>query len=139
MAGIKHYLLIKASPEKVYTALTTTKGLKGWWTSEAEAEEFVGGIAEFIFGDQYHNKMKVTYLEPNKKIEWECLEGDKEWVGTTIIFNIEKKLDDTILRFTHGNWKVETDFFASCNYHWGYYMSSLAKYCETGNGTPFTR
>jgi len=71
MAGIKHYLLIKSSPEKVYTALTTTKGLKEWWTSEAKAEEFVGGIAEFIFGEQYHNKMKVTYLEPNKKIEWE--------------------------------------------------------------------
>ncbi len=139
MAGIKHYLLIKASPEKVYTALTTTEGLKGWWTLEAKAEEFVGGIAEFIFGDQYHNKMKVTYLEPNKKIGWECLGGDKEWVGTTIIFDIEKKGVDTILRFTHGNWKEETDFFASCNYHWGYYMSSLAKYCETGKGTPFAR
>lgn len=139
MPSIKHYLLIKALPEKVYTAITTTEGLKGWWTSEAKAEEFVGGIAKFSFGDQYHNKMKVTYLEPNKKIEWECLEGDKQWVGTTIIFNIEKKGDDTILRFTHGNWKAETDFFASCNYHWGYYMSSLAKYCETGRGTPFAR
>ena len=83
--------------------------------------------------------MKVTYLEPNKKIEWECLEGDKEWVGTTTIFDIEKKGVGIILRFKHGNWKAETDFFASCNYHWGYYMSSLAKYCETGKGTPFTR
>ena len=139
MAGIKHYLLIKASPEKVYIALTTTEGLKGWWTSEANAEEFVGGIAEFIFGDQYHNKMKVTYLKPNKKIEWECLEGDKEWVGTTFLFDLEEKNGSTILRFSHNNWKEETDFFASCNYHWGYYMSSLAKYCETGKGTPFAR
>jgi uncharacterized protein YndB with AHSA1/START domain len=138
MARIRHYLLIKSSPEKVYTALTTTEGLKGWWTSEAKAAEFIGGIAEFIFGDRYHNKMRVTYLEPNKKIEWECLKGDKEWVGTTLIFDIEKKGDNTTLRFTHGNWKEETDFFASCNYHWGYYMRSLAKYCETGEGTPFT-
>lgn len=139
MAGIKHYLLIKASRKKVYTALSTTEGLKGWWTSEAKAEEFVGGIAEFIFGEQYHNKMKVTCLEPNKKIEWECLEGDKEWVGTTFLFDLEEKNGSTILRFSHNNWKEETDFFASCNYHWGYYMSSLAKYFETGKGSPFTR
>ena len=137
MAGIKHYLRIKAPPSKVYTALTTTEGLKGWWTSEAKAEEFVGGIAEFIFGDRYHDKMRVTELEPNKKIEWECLEGDKEWVGTTFLFDLEEKNGSTILRFSHNNWKEETDFFASCNYHWGYYMSSLTKYCETGKGTPY--
>ena len=137
MAGIKHYLLIKASPEKVYTALTTTEGLKGWWTSEAKAEEFVGGIAEFIFGEQYHNKMKITNLLNSTKVEWKCLEGDKEWIGTTFLFDLEEKDGSTILRFSHNNWKEETDFFASCNYHWGYYMSSLAKYCETGKGTPF--
>ena len=61
MAGIKHYLLIKALPEKVYTALTTTEGLKGWWTSEAKAEEFVGGIAEFNFGDQFVEMPQVIF------------------------------------------------------------------------------
>ncbi|MCZ6704113.1 MAG: SRPBCC domain-containing protein [Ignavibacteria bacterium] len=139
MAGIKHYLLIKASPEKVYTALTTTEGLKGWWTSEAKAEEFVGGIAEFIFGEQYHNKMKITNLLNSTKVEWECLEGDKEWIGTTFLFDLEEKDGSTILRFSHNNWKEETDFFASCNYHWGYYISSLAKYSEAGKGTPFVK
>ena len=139
MPSIKHYLLIKALPEKVYTAITTTEGLKGWWTSEAKAEEFVGGIAEFIFGEQYHNKMKITNLLNSTKVEWKCLEGDKEWIGTTFLFDLEEKDGSTILRFSHNNWKEETDFFASCNYHWGYYMSSLAKYCEPGKGTPFAR
>ena len=53
------------------------------------------------------------------------------------IFDLEEKGGNTILRFTHGNWKEETDFFAFCNYNWGYYMKSLAKYCEEGKGTPF--
>jgi len=137
MASIKHYLLIKTLPEKVYKAITTTEGLKGWWTLNANAEEKVGGVAEFIFGDQYHNKMNVTDLEQSKKVEWKCFQGDKEWIDTTFVFDIEGKEGDTILRFTHGNWKEETDFFASCNYHWGYYMRSLADYCEKGEGTPF--
>ena len=58
-------------------------------------------------------------------------------IGTTFSFDLEEKDGNTILRFTHGDWKEETDFFASCNYHWGYYMRSLAYYCEKGKGTPF--
>ena len=137
MPAIKHYLIIKAPVEKVYNSILTTKGLRGWWTEEANAEEKVGGITTFDFGERYHNEMKINRLEENKLIEWECLEGDKEWIGTTYRFEFESKENNTILRFTHGDWREETDFFASCNYQWGYYMRSIAKYCETGTGTPF--
>jgi uncharacterized protein YndB with AHSA1/START domain len=53
MARIKHYLIIKAPPEKVYEAVTTTGGIKGWWTLDAIADEKVGGVAEFIFGERF--------------------------------------------------------------------------------------
>ena len=137
MASIKHYLIIKTPPEKVYEAVTTTGGIKGWWTLDAIADEKVGGVAEFIFGERYHNKMQITELEQNKRVEWKCFQGDKEWIATTVEFDIEAKDKDTVLRFTHGNWREETDFFASCNFNWGYYMRSLADYCEKGEGTPF--
>jgi len=137
MPSIKHYLLIKTPPDKVYKALISTEGLRGWWTTEAKADEHIGGIAEFKFGDRYHNKMKIVKLVPNKLVEWECIKGDKEWIGTHFVFDLEEKEGDTILRFIHANWKDETDFFASCNYHWGYYLRSLKLYCETGSGTHF--
>jgi uncharacterized protein YndB with AHSA1/START domain len=137
MPSIKHYLHIKAQPEKVYNAITKTGGLRGWWTFEAKADEIVGGTAEFIFGERYYNRMKITNLKDNKTVEWECLEGDKEWIGTTFLFDLEDKDGSTILRFSHNNWKEETDFFASCNFNWGYYLNSLKQYCETGIGTPF--
>ncbi|UCH64381.1 MAG: SRPBCC domain-containing protein [Ignavibacterium sp.] len=137
MANIKHFLIIKAPPEKVYKAVTTTGGIKGWWTLDTIINEKVGGVAEFIFGERYHNKMKITELEPNKRVEWKCFQGDKEWIATTFEFDIEARDDNTILRFTHGNWKEETDFFAHCNYQWGYYLRSLVSYCEKGEGTPF--
>ena len=137
MPSIKHYLVIKAVAEKVYTALSKTEGLCGWWTVEAKADERVGGTAEFIFGERYYNKMKITNLLNSKKVEWKCLEGDKEWIGTTFLFDLEEKDGSTILRFSQNDWKEETDFFASCNYNWGYYLISLKQYCETGEGTPF--
>lgn len=137
MPSIKHYLIIKAPVEKVYQSILTAEGLRGWWTDDAHSDEKVGGIAEFNFDEAYHNEMKITNLIEDKIIEWECIVGDKEWIGTSFKFELEEKDDKSILRFTHGDWREETDFFASCNYHWGYYMSSIAKYNETGKGTPF--
>lgn len=138
MKSLKHFLLIKTPPENVYKSLTTTKGVRGWWTLESKTEGEIGGFADFKFGDKYFVKMKIVDLKPNRKVEWECLEGDKEWIGTTFSFELERKDGGTILRFVHDKWKEETDFFASCNYHWGYYLRSIKLYCETGNGTPFT-
>lgn len=138
MKSIKHLLLIRSSPEKIYKALTTKEGVANWWTTQTEIGSKVGEINVFDFGKTYHNKMKIVDLKLNRKVEWECLEGDKEWLGTKVSFEIEKKDEDIILRFIHSNWKEETDFFASCNYHWGYYMRSLKLYCENGSGTPFS-
>lgn len=137
MPAIKHYLIVRSSPEKIYDALTTKEGVANWWTVQTEIGNKVGDVNIFDFGERYHNKMKIVDLQPNKKAEWQCLEGDKEWIGTTLTFEIEKEDDHSILRFTHNDWREETDFFASCNYHWGYYMRSLKLYCEAGEGTPF--
>jgi uncharacterized protein YndB with AHSA1/START domain len=137
MSAIKHYLIIRSSPEKIYKALTTKEGIANWWTVQTEIGSKVGDVNIFDFDEQYHNKMEIVALQPGKKVEWKCLVGDTEWIGTSFIFEIEKENDHSVLRFTHGNWQEETDFFASCNYHWGYYMRSLKLYCETGKGTPF--
>jgi len=139
MAEIKHYLEINTQPQKVYNALTEQKGLAGWWTEETTAEPQVGTIAEFKFGEYYHNKIKITNLIPDFKVEWECLQGDEEWVGTNFTFEIDEKNGKTFLKFTHKNWREATDFFASCNYQWGLYMKSLKDYCETGKGEPYKK
>ncbi|MEJ2719774.1 MAG: SRPBCC domain-containing protein, partial [bacterium] len=101
------------------------------------AEPVVGSIAEFKFGDRYHNKMRIDTLETGRRVEWECLEGDPEWIGTRLVFDLEKQGDQTLLRFAHTRWREITDFFASCNYNWGFYMRSLKLYCEQGEGEPF--
>jgi uncharacterized protein YndB with AHSA1/START domain len=138
MAEIQHLLYINALPSKVYEAITEESGLKMWWTYDTRAISEEGAILEFNFGDRYHNEMKVVKLRPNQKVEWICLDGDSEWIDTTFAFNLNPDQNNTILRFTHGNWRNSTDFFASCNYQWGYYLRSLKLYCETGKGTPFT-
>ena len=137
MPDIKHLVRINASTETVYKAVTEQAGIAGWWTKETIAKPKIGSYATFKFGDRYFNLMKIVELLMNRKVVWECLQGDKEWVGTTFVFDINGNKNETTLRFTHGNWRAQTDFFASCNYQWGHYMNSLKNYCETGVGDPF--
>jgi len=137
MPEIRHYLTIQAPVDKVFRAISTQDGLRGWWTDGATAEPKEGTHAEFRFGDRYHNKMLVRRLDSPKRVEWECLMGDEEWMGTTFVFELEPHAEGTAVRFEHGKWRKMTDFFASCNYNWGYYMRSLKLFCETGQGTPF--
>jgi len=40
-------------------------------------------------------------------------QANPEWVGTTLVFDLEDKGDKTILRFAHKNWKETTDFYAN--------------------------
>ena len=137
MPEMKHLVEINTPASVVYRAVTEQAGLAAWWTTETVAEAKVGGILEFRFGHEYHNKMRVTNLVPNRRAEWECIADEKQWIGTKFTFDLEEQGGKTILRFSHYDWREATDFFAKCNYHWGYYMHSLKQYCETGQGTPY--
>ena len=139
MADIFHLAQIKTSnATAVYDAITTQEGLGNWWTTAVQAKPEVSSVAVFRFSPDYAREMKILNLRKDKKVEWECIAGDKEWLGTKIIFNLEQKNKNTILRFSHLNWKHQTDLFGICNYHWGLYLKSLKTYIETGKGTPHT-
>ena len=137
MADIFHLFNIKTgNPSTVYKALTEEEGLSSWWTTGAKAKPEEGTTAYFTFTRDYTKQMKVLSLEENKKVEWECVGGDEQWIGTKITFEIEHKENSVDVRFKHKGWKEETDLFGSCNYHWGLYMKSLKSYIETGTGNP---
>ncbi len=137
MPDIKHLVTIDAPVSAVYKAVTHQEELAGWWTRETVAAAEVGSILEFNFGNKYHNKMRLIKLVPDRRVEWECIEGDKEWVKTTFTFDLEEKDGKTVLRFSQDGWREATDFYALCNTTWGFYMQSLKSYCQTGKGTPF--
>jgi uncharacterized protein YndB with AHSA1/START domain len=135
MADIKHTLVIKTAPAKVYEAITTQAGLSGWWAKQTTAKPEVGFINVFTFGT-IRNEFKVTGLDANKRAEWKCINSIDEWIGTTVTFELEEKDGNTTLRFTHGGWKEITDLYARCNYDWARFLRSLKLLCENGAGEP---
>ena len=137
MAEIFHLLNIKTEPALVFNSLTSQKGLSSWWTTETKAVDEVGTVIDFSFGDEYFVQMQIERLVPDELVSWKCITGDKEWINTQIRFELSKSENGTSLRFYHSKWAEATDFFASCNYNWGWYLTSLKEYCETGKGKPF--
>jgi uncharacterized protein YndB with AHSA1/START domain len=131
MAEMKHQIPIDATPDKVYAALMTPVGLGSWWTADVEADDKVGGRAEFRFNKrQMVFRMKIEKLQPNKEVVWSCHGDHPEWDGTTLTWNIAPGDGTTTLRFTHGGWKAASDFFAICNSSWGELMYRLKGYLE---------
>src|SRR6266849_7935128 len=106
MAEIKHQIPISAAPEKVYLALTTSTGLRGWWTADSTAEEKVGGQAEFGFDKRgMVFRMKVEKLDPGKQLVWTCHGDHPEWNGTTLTWDISRVDRLSMIRFKHRGWK----------------------------------
>lgn len=136
MPNIRHILVISAPPEKVYDAITTQEGLSGWWCTKTKAEPRPDSIARFEFDEGYHKEMKITELQPSKKVAWLCQVAYPEWIGTTVTFEMEPHANGTLLSFYHDGWKEYTKEFAVCNYHWALFMRSLRLLCETGKGLP---
>ena len=137
MFTIKHLFHIKASFETIFEAITTIDGLKSWWTPQTSGSHEMGEVLEFRFGNTTLCFMQIINTVPNAYLEWECIDGHQEWLGTIVKFQLDADDNMVRVRFEHSNWKEANDFFGQCNFSWGRYMESLRMYCETGQGNPF--
>ncbi len=137
MPEIIHKLLIKSPPETVYEALTTQEGQSSWWTRDCRVIPKIETVAEFYFDNRSDSAhMKIVALEPHGKVSWSCIDGDPEWIGTNIQFELSPHEKGTILFFTHKGWITTDGFFPNCSFDWAKYLLSLKMYLETGKGNP---
>ena len=135
MIEIYHCLEINAPIKKVYWAVTEKSGLSGWWTKSLDIDKKTDSVSTFRFKSGTFNRMKIVNIGPDK-IEWECIDGHKEWIGTKITFALRQDGDRTKVCFSHYNWKTQSEYTGECSFHWAYYLVSLKKLCERGYGTP---
>jgi uncharacterized protein YndB with AHSA1/START domain len=136
MASIKHLFHIAASNEKVFEAITTIKGLSGWWTVQTSGDCNIGSIIGFRFGD-FGPDMKVKEMKPNESVSWECVGENDGWLGHIFTFHLDSNENKTRVRFEHSGWEETGDFYASCNFSWARYLESLRQLCQSGKGEAF--
>ncbi len=140
MVDILHRVGVKAPPLDVYDALTTLKGLSGWWTSDTTGESgTVGGVIHFQFGERGFFDMKVVELQPEKRVRWEVIVGPSDWIGTQVIWELNDNVDSTIVRFKHQGWREPVEFMHHCSTKWGVFLMSLKAMLESGEANPWPK
>jgi len=129
---INHTILVDQTPEEAFNAINN---VRGWWTGDISGstdklnEEFT-----YRYKDFHYSKQKITELIPGKKVVWlitdsslEFLKKKDEWVGTKVIFDINKKGDKTEVRFTHLGIGPSVECYDKCYNAWGSYVNGNLK------------
>ena len=127
MPDIQHSIQIAAPPEAVYPLVATGKGFGQWWA--ADISESAGSVELGFFNKSTVYQLRLNVDRPPVQAEWMC-ESGKEWNGTRVLFRLEGKGGSTVLRFTHGGWAAESEYFVSCNTTWGELMFRLKAAAE---------
>jgi uncharacterized protein YndB with AHSA1/START domain len=140
MVDIIHGIGIKASPAKVYNALSTVDGIAGWWTRETTGDSRIGGVITVRFLEHEVEKgradLDVVELDPGKAVRWRVKDGPEEWIGTDVTFALSQEGEHTLLLFGHRNWREAVEFTAHCSMKWATFLLSLRELVETGAGRP---
>ncbi|MEO9048322.1 MAG: SRPBCC domain-containing protein [Candidatus Dormiibacterota bacterium] len=140
MAGpLMHMVLIDADAEKIYTAISTGKGLASFWTRDSQAEPKAGSTAKFGFGGP-KLEVRVAELTPGKLVKWSNASGFPGWETTTVTWEIKPaEHGGNDVWFTHEGWPADlpASELASVNYTWGRIVGRLKKHVETGEAVPF--
>ena len=130
------HLRLRAPRERVFDAVGTVRGVRGWWTPIVSGSASAGG--ELHLGFEGLDETIVVRVEDATRpasVRWSCVEHTSrpEWNGTTVSFElVEREPEATELEVRHGGIArglVEPG--------WERFLRSLAASVERGAGTPF--
>ncbi|MET8450767.1 SRPBCC domain-containing protein [Streptomyces sp. NPDC005209] len=137
MPDIALRLAIEADADTVYDAISTTDGIRGWFTTTATAGEGVGGLHELAFpGVPEPWRLRVTEAERGKRLVLAGQNGP--WTGTEQTYEVlARPAGGVTLRFTHSGFPAVDDAHRDFTYGWATKFVRLKGYAETGEPAPF--
>ena len=128
-------LFIKASPQRVFQALTQKEDLESWFVTRAEVEPRAGGALRFAWDQEAKSVEvgKILAYEPPSRISytWE-MQGSSP---TTITFELSAENDGTRLHLTHTGIGEGDDwdrYYAGIGRGWPAHLKDLTSWLETG-------
>ncbi len=133
---------VNQSPAEVFAAINNPRA---WWSEEIDGNtDKPGSVYYYHFQDIHRCTIKVAEHVSNKKVVWHVLHNDfnfiqdkTEWNDTDIVFEIEKKGDQTELHFTHVGLAPVHECYKVCSDAWGTYINgSLRDLIAKGKGHP---
>lgn len=142
MSGYSTAMVVCATPEQVYDAITDPKA---WWAELVAGPSSTPGD-EFTFDVPgiHWSRLRVVESSP-ERVVWEVVDARieyvaerDEWIGTRIVFELEPVPDGTRLRFSHHGLMPELECYDSCSRAWASLVhGSLRRLVTEGRGEPY--
>ncbi len=132
-------LRVKASPDALFDALTTTTGLAAWWNPVTGSGQLAGEL-RFIMNAPEPLVVHVDEATRPVSVRWTVTDCPflPEWNGTRPTFTIiPVDSDVSELHFRHEGLSEGLECIDMCTRSWDHYMTSLRDYLELGHGSPF--
>ncbi|WP_336959702.1 SRPBCC domain-containing protein [Chryseobacterium contaminans] len=136
---------VKTTANKAYNALSHQISL--WWSEMFEGSSAqTGDIFTIRFGADIYKTMRVKEATPDTKMIWYVedslialpeLKNQKEWIGTTIVWEIEQMGENTKIKVSHLGLHPDIECYDICSNGWVQFLGSLKLFLETGKGTPY--
>jgi uncharacterized protein YndB with AHSA1/START domain len=134
--------MVKQHPDAVFAAVNN---VRDWWSEDVEGRTAqLGDVWYYSARDLHHCTLKVTELVPGRRIAWKVLHNEfsftkdkTEWIGTTLVFDIDRVGDETRVSFTHVGLVPAYECYDVCHDAWGTYINgSLKTLITNGKGVP---
>lgn len=138
---------IKATPERVWNALTRQEELERWFFAEARTDPRPGGTYDVWWRSKRRPELdhrrfgKYLDFDPFTRLSFEW-RGDQagprglRGVGDTVVtITLTPEAGGTRLRLTHTGWNSTDLARTECDSHqggWTFFMDNLASVLETG-------
>ncbi|GAA0671970.1 hypothetical protein GCM10010193_25370 [Kitasatospora atroaurantiaca] len=134
MADIAMQLHIEADADTVYAAISTTEGIRSWFTTTATASDALHELS--FLGVPEPWRLRVTEAERGKRL---VLAGENgPWAGTEQAYELlPEAAGGVVLRFTHSGFPAVDDAYRNFTYGWATKFVQLKAYAETGEPSPF--
>jgi uncharacterized protein YndB with AHSA1/START domain len=127
---------IAAPAEAVLAALCTPDAISSWWCATSGSAD-VGGVLEMA--SRSGSTMLKARVEPAEagQVVWSVEEASltPEWVGTTLVFEVEEAGAGSTLHFRHHGLTLHCECFDMCQEGWTNALGRLVIFTETGRGT----
>ncbi len=139
MADVLTQFDVNAPPEKVWQALTTPEGIRGWWTTHADMADGRGPVLELRFPDAPVSwELRIDEAEENEQLRWHCVGGPPAWIDTDVVFRLESAPNGkTRVVFDHVGWKDAEEMVRIVTFGWVQMFLRLQAFAETGEPQPF--
>ncbi len=128
---------IKATPERIFKALTEKQELERWFMQEADIELKPGGTIHTDWAPGMGEHGKVKEVKPSQLFSF-TWEGAFSPTPTILTFELRAEKDGTQLTFTHSGigegegWEA----YATIDKAWDAHLNDLTSWIETGTCPP---